>query len=92
MQEIQALRFLHAQDAAWQCSLVKLLSAFTYYGHVCLVLERLHGSLLDYVVHSAGLQSPQALLNFRKIAVQLLVRVHAISHPPPTPTLPICVA
>ncbi len=73
MQEMRALRFLHAKEAAYHCGLVRLMSGFTYFGHVCLVLERLHGSLLDYVVHSASLQRSMALHNLRKIAVQLLV-------------------
>lgn len=73
VQEACALRFLQGRNAAPHGGLVKLSSAFTYCGHVCLVLERLHGSLLDYVVHSASLCKPQALQNLRKIAVQLLV-------------------
>jgi len=73
MQELRALRFLHNREAAWQFGLVKLLSGFTHCGHVCLVLERLHGSLLDYVVHSARLHRSEALHNLRKIATQLLV-------------------
>ena len=59
---------------ASHAGLVKLSSAFIYCGHVCLVLERLYGNLLDYVVHSASLPKAQALQNLRKIAVQLLVR------------------
>lgn len=74
VQEACALRFLQARSAASDGGLVKLSSAFTYCGHVCLVLERLHGSLLDYVVHSASLCKAQALQNLRKIAVQLLVK------------------
>lgn len=74
VQEACALRFLQARNAASDGGLVKLSSAFMYCGHVCLVLERLHGSLLDYVVHSASLCKAQALQNLRKIAVQLLVQ------------------
>lgn len=73
MQELRALRFLHNREAACQSGLVRLLSGFTHTGHVCLVLERLHGSLLDYVVHSARLHQSEALHNLRKIATQLLV-------------------
>ena len=75
MQELQALRFLHATDKCSPNGLVKLLSAFTFCGHVCLVLERLHGSLVDHVVHSAALPRLAALHSLKKIAVQLLVRV-----------------
>ncbi len=78
LQELRALRFLHNREAAWQSGLVRLLSGFTHFGHVCLVLERLHGSLLDYVVHSARLHRSEALHNLRKIATQLLV-----GHPTP---------
>ncbi|KAL0047800.1 hypothetical protein WJX82_000227 [Trebouxia sp. C0006] len=70
--ELRALRFLHNREAAWQSGLVRLLSGFTHTGHVCLVLERLHGSLLDYVVHSARLHPSEALHDLRKIATQLL--------------------
>ncbi|KAL0027254.1 hypothetical protein WJX77_007086 [Trebouxia sp. C0004] len=70
--ELRALRFLQNREAAWQSGLVKLLSGFTHCGHVCLVLERLHGSLLDYVVHSARLHRSEALHNLRKIAAHLL--------------------
>lgn len=73
VQEACALRFLQARNMASHAGLVKLSSAFTYCGHVCLVLERLYGSLLDYVVHSASLPKAQALQNLRKIAMQLLV-------------------
>jgi len=73
IQELRALRFLHNKEAAWQSGLVRLLSGFTHCGHVCLVLERLHGSLLEYVVHSASLHRSEALHNLRKIATQLLV-------------------
>ncbi|DBA71775.1 TPA: hypothetical protein ACH3X2_011041 [Trebouxia sp. C0005] len=71
--ELRALRFLHTREAAWQSGLVRLQSGFTHCGHVCLVLERLHGSLLDYVVHSARLHRSEALHNLKKIATQLLV-------------------
>lgn len=73
VQEACALRFLQARNAASHSALIQLSSAFTHCGHVCLVLERLYGSLLDYVVHSACLPRAQALQNLRKIAVQLLV-------------------
>lgn len=73
VQEACALRFLQARNTASHAGLIQLSSAFTHCGHVCLVLERLHGSLLDYVVHSACLPQPKALQNLRKVAVQLLV-------------------
>ena len=51
-----------------------------HFGHVCLVLERLLGSLLDYVVHSASLHRTQALHNMRKMTVQLLVTLFTLQN------------
>ncbi len=73
LQEVKALRFLHGEGAAFSAGLVDLYSAFTYMGHTCLVLERLQGSLLNFIVHSASLNRTQAMQSLRLIAVQLLV-------------------
>ena len=73
LQEVKALRFLQGGGAAFSAGLVELYSAFAYMGHTCLVLERLQGSLLDYIVHSASLSRTQAMQNLRLIAVHLLV-------------------
>lgn len=88
MQEARALRFLRANNTASQSGLVKLSSAFTYCGHVCLALERLYGSLLDYVVHSATLHKSQVLHHLRKIAMQLLVSPPLLQEPLPCAPCP----
>ena len=72
LQEMRALRYLHAHGLA-SMSAVKLLGSFMHAGHLCLVLERLHGSLLDYLSHSSTLPSAVQLTNLRQIAFQLLV-------------------
>lgn len=69
---MRALRYLHARGPA-SMSAVKLLDSFMHAGHLCLVLERLHGSLLDYLSHSSTLTSALQLTNLRRIALQLLV-------------------
>ena len=74
---MRALRYLRAHGPA-SMSTVKLLGSFMHAGHLCLVLERLHGSLLDYLSHSSTLQPAVQLANLRQIAFQLLVmHVHA---------------
>lgn len=75
LQETMALRFLHSGGPAFAAGLVELYSAFSYGGHTCLVLERLQGNLLDYIVHSAGLSRARSVDNLRQIAVQLLVSI-----------------
>ena len=71
-QEIRALRYLHAHTPP-SMSAVKLLGSFMHAGHLCLVLERLHGSLLDYLSQSSTLTPALQLTNLRRIAFQLLV-------------------
>ena len=68
-QEARALRFAPAAARA-----VALRGAFCHGGHVCLVLQRLVPSLLDYVVDSAALAPAARLANLRALALQLLVR------------------
>ena len=69
---MRALRYLHARGPA-SMSAVKLLGSFMHAGHLCLVLQHLHGSLLDYLSHSAALPSALQLAHLRRIALQLLV-------------------
>lgn len=68
-QEARALRFAPAAARA-----VALRGAFCHGGHMCLVLQRLVPSLLDYVVDSAALPPTARLANLRALALQLLVR------------------
>ena len=68
-QEARALRFAPPAARA-----VALRGAFCHGGHVCLVLQRLFPSLLDYVVDSAALAPAARLANLRALALQLLVR------------------
>ena len=79
-QEIRVLRYLHAHGPPCMGA-VKLLGSFTHAGHLCLVLERLHSSLLDYLSHSASLAPAVQLSHLRQIAFQLLVRRLCMSWP-----------
>ena len=74
------LRYLHAHGPPGM-SAVKLLGSFMHAGHLCLVLERLHSSLLDYLSYSASLAPAAQLSHLRQIAFQLLVRRHACHGP-----------
>ena len=74
------LRYLHAHGPPCMGA-VKLLGSFTHAGHLCLVLERLHSSLLDYLSHSASLAPAVQLSHLRQIAFQLLVRCLCMSWP-----------
>lgn len=82
------LRYLHAHGPA-SMGVVKLLGSFTHGGHLCLVLERLSGSLLEYLSHSSSLVPALQLTHLRHIAFQLLVRLRQAPHrlyctlPPP---------
>ena len=70
--EARVLRLLNARDAADSCHVVRLLDAFAFAGHACLVLERLHGDLLNFLA-AAGRRDPAELLGqVRKIASQLV--------------------
>ena len=72
-QEVRALRYLRAAAPGACSGIVRLLGAFGHCGHVCLVLERLRPSLLDYLSESALLPANTRLANLRSIARQLLV-------------------
>lgn len=86
--EVRALRFLHSRSHNGDPApgIVRLLDTFTLGAHFCLVLERLHPRLLDWVAESAALPSFSASLpDLRKIAYQLLVTVaflhsHGVVH------------
>ncbi|GAQ88579.1 Putative serine/Threonine protein kinases [Klebsormidium nitens] len=74
LQEARLLRFLNSKDVHDACHVIRLRSLFEFHGHVCLVMDRLYGSLLDYLGLEASLgRSNQALVSdLRKIAYQLL--------------------
>lgn len=72
-QEARALRYLAACAPAC-AGVARLRGAFAQAGHVCLVLERLHPSLLEYLPGSAALAPPARLAHLRLIGHQLLVR------------------
>ena len=73
LQEMQVLRLFSSQCYGNGAAIVDIRGAFSHAGHLCLVLERLGPTLLDYTVSSAGLLAPQQLSQLRKIAHQLLV-------------------
>ncbi|KAK9849802.1 hypothetical protein WJX84_004936 [Apatococcus fuscideae] len=77
LKEMQVLRYFTSQAPRW-APIVDIRGAFMHAGHLCLVLERLGPSLLDYTVSSAGLPLPQQLLQLRKIAHQLLVALRSL--------------
>ncbi len=70
------MRCLAASVPAARRAFMRLRGSFSFNGHYVLVLDRLHGSLLDYLVDTTGLGKPRLLANLRKVAVQLLVRQH----------------
>ncbi|KAK9918761.1 hypothetical protein WJX75_006665 [Coccomyxa subellipsoidea] len=76
--EARALRYIQSRSP--ECTrVVRLLGTFTHAGHMCLVLERLFPSLLDYLSLSATLSPCTRLANLRSIAYQLLGTV-AVLH------------
>ena len=72
-QEMQVLRLFSSQRPGGGAAIVGIRGAFSHAGHLCLVLERLGPTLLDYTISSAGLPAQQQLTQLRKIAFQLLV-------------------
>ncbi|KAK9863940.1 hypothetical protein WJX84_010191 [Apatococcus fuscideae] len=72
LKEMQVLRLFSSQCYTSGAAIVDIRGAFTHAGHLCLVLERLGPTLLDYTVSSAGLPASQQLLQLQKIAMQLL--------------------
>ena len=51
----------------------RLLNAFNFHGHVCLVVERCHGgTLLEFVAETGGLSREARASAVRKLAVQLV--------------------
>ena len=75
-QEARLLRYLAAprRGAEEPCEhVVRLLDAFAFEGHACLVMERLYGSLADYALREVpSLPAAEALRATRKIGAQLL--------------------
>jgi hypothetical protein len=53
-QETDTLRALNGKDARARAPVLRLLATFECGAHYCLVLELLHGSLLDYLVSSGS--------------------------------------
>lgn len=79
LQEARTLRYIQATTP--ECTrVVRLLGTFMHAGHVCLVLERLFPSLLDYLSLSATLAPYTRLVNLRSIAYQLLVSRLELCH------------
>ncbi|CAL8471251.1 g10793 [Coccomyxa elongata] len=76
--EARTLRYIQATTPE-VTRVVRLLGTFMHAGHVCLVLERLFASLLDYLSLSATLAPYTRLSNLRSIAYQLLGTV-AVLH------------
>lgn len=60
VQESRLLSFLQLQQAPAVSGVVKLIGCHEFHGHVCLILERLHGSLLDLLCVSPLLSAPLA--------------------------------
>lgn len=74
MQESQTLRYLHS--AATLCSapgIVQLHGSFTFGGHHCIVLEEKGGNLRELAATWVHLPRPEAVLQLRSIAFQLMV-------------------
>ena len=67
LQEMHLLRYLNSEDPSDGCHCVRLLNAFDFHGHTCLVMEQLHVSLIDYMREEAP-----DMARTRKIALQLL--------------------
>ena len=85
--EARALRFLHSRRIGGSPApgVVRLFDTFTFGAHFCLVLERLHPRLLDWVAESAAAPPKHTLPALRKLAYQLLVTVaflhrHGVVH------------
>ena len=80
------MRYLAAQaPAAAAQSTVQLRGCFSSFmlgggRHFCMVLERLHGSLTDFVAEADPAARGLPLAQLRKIAFQLLVGAYAQSN------------
>ena len=69
LQEVEKLCWLNTRDTHCQSHIVRLLGAFYFQQHLCLVLELLGTSLLNYMKQQAGGRVPMDVV--RKIAWQL---------------------
>jgi serine/threonine protein kinase len=65
LQEARLLRFLNAKDLHGASHIVQLRSVFEFQGHVCLVMERMYGSLLDYLGVEASVRRPKEVRLYR---------------------------
>ena len=70
-QESRALRWL--ASVAPYAAIARIQGVFFHANHVCLVMPRLHQSLLDVVVHSAALDKDALVSQVREIAMHMLV-------------------
>ena len=69
LQEVEKLCWLNTRDVHCQSHIVRLLGAFYFQQHLCLVLELLGTSLLNYMKQQSGGRVPMDVV--RKIAWQL---------------------
>ena len=69
LQEVEKLCWLNTRDTHCQSHIVRLLGAFYFQQHLCLVLELLGTSLLNYMKQQSGGRVPMDVV--RKIAWQL---------------------
>ena len=69
LQEVEKLCWLNTRDTHCQSHIVRLLGAFYFQQHLCLVLELLGTSLLNFMKQQAGGRVPMDVV--RKIAWQL---------------------
>ena len=69
LQEVEKLCWLNTRDTHCQSHIVRLLGAFYFQQHLCLVLELLGTSLLNYMKQQNGGRVPMDVV--RKIAWQL---------------------
>jgi hypothetical protein len=72
LQEARLLRFLNAKDPHCACHIVRLRSLFEFQGHVCLVMERMHGSLLDYLGLEAAIRRPKEVMGSSLVTCTVL--------------------
>ena len=70
-QESRALRWL--ASVAPYAAIARIQGVFFHANHICLVMPRLHQSLLDVVVHSSALDKDALVSQVRDIAMHLLV-------------------
>lgn len=72
------LQFLHGSGGG--AGFVELRGSFVYQGHLCLVFERLRGSLSERITAAAELASGEREALLCTTAHQLLVRFKPVYH------------